>query len=361
MPFSGGEFLLLANISWDNYRRSWLMSQLINVVISVLLLISAGAYFYERVRDVRQRRLLEDLVKRQEHLLQQLPIAVVVVDAADGRIRFSNPVMREQFGSLAAEGEPLSNLFKLKVDWRTAGQDDAPVPMLSRRGQIYAQVSRTEMAVPDQTGLPGIVLTFLDVTERHLREQQLLTDATTDALTGLANRRHFDIVWERMAAVTRAKGQTLWVLALDLDHFKKVNDSYGHDAGDLVLQQASRLLQGAIRGGHRRSSRDGGDSSASDDVAARLGGEEFAALLATSNQEQAQAMAERVRQVIAGTPVHLADGRAVPVTASIGLALLQPDDPDIYAALKRADQALYTAKQTGRNRVVVSAGESLGH
>ncbi|RZI43340.1 diguanylate cyclase [Herbaspirillum sp. HC18] len=344
LPFSGTELVLRASISWDDYKASWRNSQIISVIIGALLLLGLTVHCYDQVRAMRQHQLLKQSSMRQQYLLQQLPIAVAVIDAADGRIRFTNPVMREQFGSLAAEGEPLDNLFHKTVNWRTIGQDDdVPVRMLGRTGQAYMQVSRSELAVPDRTGSIGIVLTFLDATERYLREQQLLTDATTDALTGLANRRQFDFMAERLIAAAHAGGKPLWVLVLDLDHFKRVNDTYGHDAGDLVLQQTARLLQGAMRSG---------------DMAARLGGEEFGALLAGVTLEQAHAMAERVRQVIAGAPVQLADGRMLTVTASIGIAMLQPDDIDIYAAVKRADKALYIAKEGGRNRVVIASGDS---
>lgn len=344
LPFSGTELVLRASISWDAYKAGWMNSLLVSIIIGTLLLLGLTAHCYDQLRAMRQHQLLKQSAMRQQYLLQQLPIAVAVIDSADGRIRLTNPVMREQFGSLAAEGEPLDNLFHKTVDWHTVGQDDGvPVRMLGRNGQVYMQVSRAELAVPDRTGSIGIVLTFLDATDRYLREQQLLTDATTDALTGLANRRQFDLVAEQLVAAAHAGGKPVWVLVLDLDHFKRVNDTYGHDAGDLVLQQAARLLQGAMR---------------SEDMAARLGGEEFGALLAGVTQEQAHAMAERVRQVIAGASVQLADGRVLTVTASIGVAMLQPEDIDIYAAVKRADEALYFAKEGGRNRVVIASTDS---
>ncbi|WP_028534088.1 sensor domain-containing diguanylate cyclase [Paludibacterium yongneupense] len=160
----------------------------------------------------------------------------------------------------------------------------------------------------------------------------------TDPLTGLYNRRHFIDMVERTLAVAQREGQPLTLLYLDIDYFKHVNDNYGHVAGDVTLQ----VLAGVMRGGLRPG----------DDLA-RIGGEEFAILLPDAGIHQAQAVAERVRSEVEAKVVATGEGD-VSVTISIGGAVASACDTPT-SLLKRADSALYQAKQQGRNRVVFSA------
>jgi diguanylate cyclase (GGDEF)-like protein len=130
---------------------------------------------------------------------------------------------------------------------------------------------------------------------------------------------------------------------LDIDHFKSINDTYGHGAGDQVLSK----LAGSMRSGLRE-----------DDVLGRLGGEEFAVLLAGCPPEQATVIAERVRSIFATTIVDLYDGRRVTATVSIGLAVAEAAPSSLESLMLAADNALYVAKSTGRNRVVRAAPDS---
>ncbi len=125
------------------------------------------------------------------------------------------------------------------------------------------------------------------------------------------------------------------VLMLDIDHFKRVNDQHGHAAGDAVLRHLASLM----RVGQRKI-----------DKLGRVGGEEFAILLPGANGDAALAYAERLRQSVAGTPIEI-DGVMLAITVSIGIASLNAADPTADAALIRADKALYSAKEAGRNRV----------
>jgi diguanylate cyclase len=164
----------------------------------------------------------------------------------------------------------------------------------------------------------------------------------TDVLTGVANRRHFDECHASAVQRAIARGQPLGVLLLDLDHFKRINDTLGHPAGDDCLrgvaQRVAMLLSGP----------EGGDV-----LLARYGGEEFIALLPDLHAQQAQALAERIRLVIAEQPVDSVAG-PVAVTASLGLCCRVPQDAaDGSAMLREADEALYQAKRSGRNRVAI--------
>jgi diguanylate cyclase (GGDEF)-like protein len=163
--------------------------------------------------------------------------------------------------------------------------------------------------------------------------------ATTDFLTGLANRRSFMARLEaELARLKRFDIERAAILMLDLDHFKRVNDSHGHAAGDAVLKHFAALLRAELR---------------KIDTGGRLGGEEFAILLIGADLAAAELSAERLRRRIAATPLDFA-GQSIAVTVSIGIATLAPGDASADAALRRADAALYAAKQAGRNRVCAS-------
>jgi diguanylate cyclase (GGDEF)-like protein len=155
-----------------------------------------------------------------------------------------------------------------------------------------------------------------------------------DPLTGLPNRRAFDEDLAREAARAARTGAPLAVVVLDVDRFKAVNDAHGHAAGDAVLRAVAARAAGAIRAG---------------DVLARIGGEEFAILLAGADLARAVEAAERVRRALAGLPVEAA-GRALAVTASFGCAALGAGEAP-HALVARADARLYQAKRDGRDRV----------
>ncbi len=180
---------------------------------------------------------------------------------------------------------------------------------------------------------------YTDMLRNNLDES--LEAAVTDQLTGLHNRRY--MVGQLAALTARAAmgGEPVAALLVDIDHFKKINDSFGHDAGDEVLQEFAVRLASNVR---------------AIDLPCRYGGEEFVVVMPDTALEDAERIAERIRLHVAGTPFRVWDGREVlTVTISIGVAatLGAVDTPD--ALLKRADEALYEAKETGRNRVISHA------
>ncbi|HST64190.1 MAG TPA: diguanylate cyclase [Mycobacteriales bacterium] len=166
------------------------------------------------------------------------------------------------------------------------------------------------------------------------RNDELDRMTRTDALTGLFNRRHLDEELVRQYSVAYRNATPVALLLLDIDHFKTVNDTYGHPAGDAVLQEFGRRLGGQVRAG---------------DVAGRWGGEEFLVVLPGADLPAALAVAERIRRATSGRPV-LVDGMSIPLTVSAGCALGPLDTPEEQVA--RADAALYEAKVSGRNRTV---------
>ncbi|MEZ8221227.1 diguanylate cyclase (GGDEF) domain-containing protein [Candidatus Fervidibacteria bacterium JGI MDM2 JNZ-1-D12] len=158
----------------------------------------------------------------------------------------------------------------------------------------------------------------------------------TDELTGIANRRHFE--WRLAEEVERARRYQypLSALMLDLDHFKRVNDTYGHQIGDIVLQQIAQRLKRVLR---------------RTDFLARYGGEEFVVLAPQTPADRALILAERLRQVIAESPISVSPDLQLRITISIGVAVFPEHAQNGNELVRAADEALYKAKQTGRNRV----------
>lgn len=184
-------------------------------------------------------------------------------------------------------------------------------------------------------------VTAMCVDNAVIRER-LKIDSLTDPLTGLYNRRFFKRrMSEEVERWARRRDGALAAMLVDVDHFKQINDRHGHQAGDRVLQGLARLLGRVLRGS---------------DVLARYGGEEFVLLLPETNLEQGAYIAERLRALVATTPLPTAEGGSLSLTVSVGLAALAADawrhaDPSAWL-LQSADAALYQAKQGGRNRVV---------
>lgn len=168
------------------------------------------------------------------------------------------------------------------------------------------------------------------------------TAAMTDYMTGLYNRRGFIEVAQKLIAAQKRKGESVTVLMFDLDHFKSINDRFGHDTGDDALRVFAATASGNMRG---------------DDIIGRLGGEEFAAIL-PGKVETAVMVAERVRVAFESAGVTIS-GHCMNATVSIGAADCPADRANITALLTRADQALYKAKSSGRNCVAVEGGDLL--
>ena len=171
--------------------------------------------------------------------------------------------------------------------------------------------------------------------------QMSIEMAITDALTGLFNRRYMESHVATLVEQAAARSKPLTVMVLDIDYFKSINDTHGHDAGDDVLRDFALRIKRSIRG---------------IDLACRYGGEEFVLVMPETDMAVAAMVAERLRRRIAAEPFSIQKGaKSVPVTISIGIAGLRDKDDTAASVLKRADQALYRAKRDGRNRVVPDA------
>lgn len=190
----------------------------------------------------------------------------------------------------------------------------------------------------------GVIASFC--IENTVNRARLLRSGFTDVLTGWHNRRYLTVRLAEELARARRDQHGVVCLMLDVDHFKKVNDTWGHAAGDAVLRELAQRIEGQVR---------------ASDVAARYGGEEFVVLLPNTLVESAQLLAERIRGAISVSDFDLPNGKSVNITVSIGIAEVHPqsDDEDLKtlgdSLIARADVALYAAKSAGRDRVIVEA------
>ncbi len=300
-----------------------------------------------------QRRALRALAESEEKVRAMSEASqdgMVMIDD-QGRVAFWNRAAERIFGHSRQEmlGQKLHSVVAMEED---AGKAREGFPDFSRTGAgaVVGVLTERTARRKDGSTFPAefsvaafrlqdrwwAVGTVRDITERKRAEELLLELATTDGLTGLTNRRHF--LERGRAELERARrtGHPVSCIMFDVDHFKKVNDTYGHDAGDAVLKTLARTARETLRGM---------------DVLGRIGGEEFAAILPETDLEAALHAAERLRLAVASMNVEH-DGRPLPVTVSLGVALSSGPDESLDDLLRRADQALYRAKQGGRNRVV---------
>lgn len=179
---------------------------------------------------------------------------------------------------------------------------------------------------------------FSDYLRNQIRESVELS--ITDPLTGLHNRRYMERHLKTLISDAQRSGRSLSVLIADIDHFKSVNDTYGHDAGDMVLKEFSDRFRRYTRGV---------------DLACRLGGEEFLIIMPDTDRSLAWQVGERVRECVASQAFRIGQGQEIWVTASVGLATWDGAEDTSEALFKRADNALYAAKRGGRNQVVSAA------
>ncbi|TWH64205.1 diguanylate cyclase [Azomonas agilis] len=171
-----------------------------------------------------------------------------------------------------------------------------------------------------------------------LLDQARELEAGRDVLTRLLNRKFLPVVLGKEVLYSRQSGNSFGLLMIDVDHFKSINDTYGHDAGDLVLQHIAGILSSNIRGG---------------DYTFRLGGEEFLVILVDITPEKAMQVAEKLRNIIANEAFHLPPDKEIALTVSLGVAVYN-GHPDYQTLLQRADKALYQAKNSGRNCCILS-------
>lgn len=181
----------------------------------------------------------------------------------------------------------------------------------------------------------GYLVSLHDMTEREILQQQLRLMAQKDGLSGLNNRSHFILLSEKLFQQSREENEPCSLLMLDLDDFKQINDTYGHGAGDLVIEEVGRLLRSCFR---------------KSDVISRMGGEEFAVMLPSTSLQEALKKAEFFRKSLEESRIKTKDA-LICTTVSIGVATATPEIEHLELLLQKADKSLYLSKNKGKNRI----------
>lgn len=334
--------------------------QLIMIVLAYLLASSFGVFWvlsHHRQKTLRKKAQKISLKARQyahdlEDLYEQAPCGYHSLDARGCVLKmnctelrwlgyqadevlgkrqyrdFVTPETRDAFDSafrdVLAEGH----------------EGSAECELLCRDGSVLPVAIEATAHTNDEGFQYSRAMVF-DLTERKPIEELLVQQSMTDPLTGLGNRRFLENQADLEMARSRRSKIPLCVIAIDLDHFKCINDTYGHDVGDQVLKVFAETAQ--------NESRDG-------DILCRIGGEEFTVLLPETTEEQAGIIAERLRQVIESTPAEIGtdvvEGGQLRYSASLGVTRVHPEEVSLKASIKRADAMLYEAKEAGRNQVM---------
>ena len=304
--------------------------------------------------DITERKQAEAEVLRlsqwNELLLNSAGEGIYGVDQ-DGVFTFINPAALAilGFGKEEVLGKNAHQVIHHHhQDGSLYPQEDCPVNLTGRDGirrqveEVYFRkngdsfpVQMTVTPMHENGQIMGVEVVFQDISSRKRMEQDLVRLATTDPLTGVANRRRFLEQMEMELARVRRFGTLAAFLMVDVDHFKKINDTYGHAIGDAVLQHLAGLSVAQLR---------------RIDLFGRLGGEEFGIMLPGTDGTGALQVAEDLRCNVAGSPFQTNKGM-IPISVSIGVTAFDRGDEVPDHILARSDAALYRAKEGGRNRV----------
>jgi len=340
---------------YGQWRKDALWQGGLYVVAALVSVIGFGIYQRQRRRHERAmadaHRNLEDSERFFRMITDNIPGMVAYWDM-NLRCKYANKTYQEWFGRSMEDmlGIGLQDLLG-----ETLFHRNEPHIIAALKGEqqlferTYTKVDGSERAtmaryIPDVEGgeVKGFFVLVTDVTElktiqRELesRVKELDILAATDPLTGIGNRRHFLERAEDEMARSHRYGLPLVFLMIDIDHFKDINDKHGHDTGDDVLKSMASTLQHTMR---------------ATDIVGRLGGEEFGVLLIQSGTDEALVIAERLLKALQSVCVLTKNG-SICYTVSIGLSAYEGEDDSMASLMKRADLALYHAKQTGRNKV----------
>lgn len=298
--------------------------------------------------DITEKKRLEDRLREQKGLLDAIlenVDALIYMKGADRRFLYANRRMAETFGCSVEQiiGSLDTDLMPAEVAERFWQQDQK----ILASGQRHAceeslvdagghQRHYWSVIIPrtGPDGTPAIIGLSTDITELHALKEELQRQARADSLTGIANRRSFYESAEQEFARSRLQGQALSLITIDIDFFKRINDTLGHPMGDRVLQEFVACCQDALR---------------TDGLLARTGGEEFCILLPGADLEAARHIAERIREQTQERRIEVPP-QELRISASFGVAGLCDTDERFETLYSRADLALYAAKQQGRNR-----------
>ena len=309
---------------------------------SLLILFAFGALIHVRSINIARQNLLES--ERRFRILASGAFEGIAI-TSQGKFLDVNSQLTQILGYEQDEiiGQPIINFIapedqdRVVANIRDGTESNIEHEMLRKDGSRVLVESHGQTMV--QGGIPIRLTAIRDITERKLFEVELKRQAHIDHLTGVSNRGYFMDQAELELSRAVRYGNPLSLYMLDIDFFKKVNDSYGHKIGDLVLIKLAEVCRQTLR---------------EIDIIGRVGGEEFVILLPETDLAEATEVAERLRDSIAKSKVPLEGGLPLHFTVSIGVTSLVSKDDNMDVLLNLADKALYEAKEEGRNRVCVA-------
>ncbi|WP_348945776.1 diguanylate cyclase [Chitinibacter sp. FCG-7] len=341
---------LVTTLPTSSYLTEWQkkLAYYTTAASLMLLLTAVMAYYFWRSRRLTQNlkakeRKLSASETRFKQMIETTPVGLVLARMPDFYITYINQHAAKMFGlpQAAALSKRAFELYYDRVDFLHHSEDalagkavnNAECILRHKEGNpFWANVSMSASTSNDGTTL---LIGLSDITQRKQLEDELKRRATTDSLSGLANRAYFMETAQQEIQRTKRYQRRACILMLDIDFFKKINDNYGHQTGDQVIRTMANLCRASLR---------------DIDLIARIGGEEFTAFLPETTLDEAYLAAERLRTHIEENVIMLDDGREIKFTSSIGISEITPDDPNVDAPLKRADTALYASKHSGRNK-----------
>ncbi len=312
-------------------------------LIVLILSLSSQINLMKIYCDTLENNLLAEKARR-DLILDASPFPILITRLVDDSVLYINPVAKKLFGIETHEvptftfsnyfADPVKRVELLSRIKRETVIHSFEVQMKNPKTMeaIWFDLSTR---IIDLDGELALYTTFKDMTENKQKEEELFTQASTDPLTGLFNRRQFELMSSAQVALAKRHKTAYCVIMLDIDHFKKVNDTYGHDAGDEVLKYIALVLKTSLR---------------ESDILARYGGEEFILFLPHTSPTEGYHVAERLRISVEQSNI-FANDLVLNVTISLGLSI--STDTNLATVVKEADTALYESKTSGRNKTTL--------
>lgn len=322
---------------WVEDSRLWLAG----AYMTLLFLSLASQIGFMNLYCLKLEQSLDLEKKRRTQIWEVSPFPLILSKLRDDTIIYINPVAQKFFDIQPWELNAFhfSDYFVVKQaqealiqrirNERIVNSFEVNMKHPKRNQILWLDLSARVIDLDEEIAL---YITFKDITARKQEELKLTEEATTDPLTKLYNRRQFETMTGEQLLLAQRHQQPYSLVMLDIDHFKQVNDTYGHDAGDAVLTHLADTLKTSMR---------------KSDIIARHGGEEFVIFLPQTPPDQGKNAAEHLRRAVERLEIEVA-GKQIPITISLGIS--SGTETNLEALIKEADMALYYAKENGRNQ-----------
>ena len=311
------------------------------VLIAQLNFMEATAIGYQQALEVEKKRktLFWDVAPFPILLTKLMDDSVVYMNAACQKVLGLNDEQKDLMRFSAYFAKPEKRIELINLTKSNQVVDNFEVELNVQNSEQKTLWITLSSRVFEMDGELVLYINFTNITVQKETEQKLFVQASTDTLTGLYNRRQFFALTDQAFAMAAREHSSYCVIMLDIDHFKAINDTYGHDAGDVVLQHLADILKKTLR---------------KSDIIARWGGEEFIVFLQNTSPEKGVGPANKLREAVEATSVTVGD-KTISFTISLGVSTSQT--PDIGTIQKEADLALYHSKENGRNQVTLYSPE----